>query len=388
MLGPVSFTLLCFVMHVQDNQNEMERASRKRRQQHEKNRKKFDEHIRKMRETDDRFADLQQVSAVSAAPSASAQLSSQSASAAKSKIGIRRQQTKETEALLTGRWTGPPPLQTCRHAWDSESSPLTEFQQHLELDGPSADATCVSPKSQKADQQTQLSMDSSGLNGTSAAVKLSNQSPTVKKLKNRSRILRQHTQDTQVVLTGRLNGGQVQGVPETKSAEVPSAKDKPQQASQSDCHSTQTANSQEAAQAAISVEAPHASTSVEAPQATTSVEAPQTTTSVEAPQATTSVEAPQTTTSVEAPQTTTSVEAPQATTSVEVPQATTSIEAPQATTSAEAPQAATAVEAPQAAESLVLIVEEVDAEDATDMHGPQETVKPSLEPQDMVEVTT
>ena len=107
----------------------MEKASKKRRQQRERNIKMFDQFIRKMRETDHRFSDQQP--RISIAPFRRVSAKPYSASLATSKNTIQRQQTDDTEAVLTGRRWLPPPLSAKQAdspdpkvAW--ASSPLTK----------------------------------------------------------------------------------------------------------------------------------------------------------------------------------------------------------------------------------------------------------------------
>ena len=88
-----------------------------------------------MRETDRQLLDPQaRMSLASTAPaslSASLKLTKRSASVASSRFPFRRQQTEDTDAVLTGRWKGPPPLSakqatspSPRVAWTS--SPLAK----------------------------------------------------------------------------------------------------------------------------------------------------------------------------------------------------------------------------------------------------------------------
>ena len=121
----------------------MEKASKKRRQQRERNIKMFDQFIRKMRETDHRFSDQRPRISIAPFQRVLAKPSNPSASLATSKITLRRQQTEDTEAVLTGRWW-PPPLSTKQAdspdpkvSWPS--SPLTKSLQAFQFRSHSAE---------------------------------------------------------------------------------------------------------------------------------------------------------------------------------------------------------------------------------------------------------
>lgn len=116
----------------------------------------FDQFMKKMRETDHRFLNSQGRISMASTASLSTLLkqTNRSASVVTSRFPLRRQQTTDTDAVLTGRWKGPPPLTAKqasspgpRVAW--ASSPLAKPQQAFQFVGLSAEtpraATSVEP---------------------------------------------------------------------------------------------------------------------------------------------------------------------------------------------------------------------------------------------------
>ena len=113
----------CFFF-LQENQSEMEKASKKR----ERNIKMFDQYIRNLRETDQRFSELRpQKSMTTSATtrvSASDLQSKNSTPLSAARLNLRRQHT--VDAVCSGWWTGRPALNAMqeqlphpRVAWES-----------------------------------------------------------------------------------------------------------------------------------------------------------------------------------------------------------------------------------------------------------------------------
>ena len=103
----------------------MERASKKRKQKRESNMKRFDQYIKELRGTDHRFSGQQTGNSLASFRRVA---SKPSAALATSNAPLRRQQTHETEAVLTGRWHWPPsssPRQADSADPKAASSPLT-----------------------------------------------------------------------------------------------------------------------------------------------------------------------------------------------------------------------------------------------------------------------
>ena len=106
----------------------MERASKKRKQKRESNMKMFDHYIKELRGTDHRFSEQQTRNSAASFQRVASKSFNQAATLATSNAALRRQQTRETEAVLTGRWCWAPSSST-RQADSSDRkatlSPLT-----------------------------------------------------------------------------------------------------------------------------------------------------------------------------------------------------------------------------------------------------------------------
>lgn len=105
----------------------MERASKKRKQKRESNMKMFDQYIKELRGTDHPFSDQQTRNSAASFQRVASKSFNQGATLATSNAALQRQQTRETEAVLTGRWCWAPSSST-RQADSSDGR--FEFGRH------------------------------------------------------------------------------------------------------------------------------------------------------------------------------------------------------------------------------------------------------------------
>ena len=169
------------ILHVplQENQSEMENASKKRRQRRERNIKMFDQFIREMRETDHRFSNQKTRSSIAPLRPRSARPTNRSASLAPStsRMPFLRQPTQETEAVLTGRQWAPPlstkPADSAEPKVAWVGSPLTKSQQvfHFECNSAEVPKEAEPPSVEELQASAPTSAEAAKTSSSLAAVK-------------------------------------------------------------------------------------------------------------------------------------------------------------------------------------------------------------------------